>query len=319
MSSEHAMATGTAALETESAGRHFLVILGLGAAVWILLLRFFFPGYLDPFVPFHVDHFKYLGASAEGYGVMRYIRLYPRPIGNLIFDLLGRLGTRGMLVPVFALTLLNAALLIRYVERLSGRLISAFTVAFFFTLVFANPENYSSVKEDILAVVCLFCVVTIFHLWQNYVESGRGWHVAGIIALAFLSSYVKETYFATLVVFFLLQTLICARRRKVAVALVIANLLIAVLSLHFNAQRGPFVQIHAAATDPYFQNWSAPSILRSYYKLLKFLIFPVPALLVVGALAAVAPHRYGNFQFSPLANQFRAQRFRRREGYLALS
>ena len=124
-----------------AASRHFLFILALGATLWALLLGFFFPGYLDPFVPFHIDHFDYLGQSAQGYGFMRYIQHYPRPLGYVIFDLIGRLGTRGMLIPVFALTLLNAALVIRYVERLSGRLVSACTLTVYFVLVFANPEH----------------------------------------------------------------------------------------------------------------------------------------------------------------------------------
>ena len=264
-----------------------MLTLALGAAVWILLLRSFFPGYLDPFVPFHMDHFSYLGESADGYGLMRYIWYYPRPLGFVILDLLGRLGTRGMLVPVFALTLVNAALLIRYVERLTARFVSAFTIAFFFILVFANPESYWSVKEDILAVVCLFCVLLVFHLWQNYLESGKGWNIVGIIALALLSSYIKETYFVTLVVFFLVQALACPQRKKTAFALAVAIVFIGALSLLYNAGRSPFVNTRLPSTDIYFQNWSLISIWFGYCHLLKFLIFPVPALLVIAALVVV--------------------------------
>jgi hypothetical protein len=271
-----------------AARQHFLLILGLGAAVWLLLLRFFFPGYLDPFVPFHVDHFSYLGLSAEGYGLMRYLHLYPRPLGYLIFDLIGRLGTRGMLIPIFALTLLNAGLLIRYVERLSGRLTSTFTLTLYFFLVFANPEHYSSVKEDILAVVCLTCLLFIFHLWQTYIESGGAWRIALIILLAFLSSYVKETYFATMLVFFLFQVIDCAGRRKTAIALAVVSVVIALISLHINAQRGYFVRPTAVATDAYFKNWSPVSIFQSYLHLLRFLIYPAPGLLVIGALIALS-------------------------------
>lgn len=270
--------------DVASVARHLLLILGLGATVWVLLLRFFFPGYLDPFVPFHVDHFEHLSYSELGYGLMRYIRDYPRPLGYVIFDLLGRLGTRGMLVPVFVLTLGNAALLIRYVERLTGRFVSALTIICFFVLVFANPESYVSVKHDITAVVCLSCVLVVFHLWQNYVETGRKWNIACIIALAFLSSYVKETYLVTLVVFFLVQVLVCVERRKAAWVLAAANVLISGLSLTYNAKRSLFVNFTLNATDTYFQNWSPFSIGHGYHYLLKFLIFPVPALLMIAVL-----------------------------------
>lgn len=273
--------------EAESTRKHFLLILALGAAVWILLLRFFFPGYVDPFVPFHMDHFSYLGESADGYGLMRYIWYYPRPLGFVILDLLGRLGTRGMLVPVFALTLVNAALLIRYVERLTARFVNAFTIAFFFILVFANPESYWSVKEDILATVCLFCVLLVFHLWQNYLESGRGWNIVGIIALVLVSSYIKETYFATLVVFFLVQALACPQRRKTAFVLAGAIVLTGGLSLLYNAEKSPFTNATHTSTDIYFQNWSLISIWSGYDRLFKFLIFPVAGLLVIAALVVV--------------------------------
>ncbi|HTG44726.1 MAG TPA: hypothetical protein VK633_09365, partial [Verrucomicrobiae bacterium] len=250
----------------------------------MLLLRFFFPGYLDPFVPFHIDHFEHLQYSDLGYGFMRYLREYPRPLGYVIFDLLGRLGIRGMLVPVFALTLLNAALLIRYVERLTGRFVGAFTVICFFVLVFANPESYVSVKHDITAVVCLFCLLAVFHLWQNYIETGKKWNIACILVLAFLSSYVKETYLVTLVVFFVVQTLVCAERRKAAFVLAASSVLIAALSLAFNAKRSPFVNFTLSPTDIYFQDWSPLSVLHGYQHLLKFLIFPVPALLIIALL-----------------------------------
>jgi hypothetical protein len=273
--------------EASSTRRHFLLILGLGSTVWTVLLIFFFPGYLDPFVPFHVDHFSVLGESADGYGLMRYIRYYPRPLGFMISDVIGRLGTRGMLVPIFALTLVNAALLIRYVERLTARLVSAFTITFFFVLIFANPQSYWSVKEDILAVVCLSCVLVIFHLWQNYLESDLGWNVVGIIALALFSSYIKETYFATLAVFFLVQALACPQRRKTAFALAFAIVFIAGLSLIYNSGRSPFVNTLHASTDIYFQNWSPVSIGFGYSRLLKFLVFPVPAILVIAALVVI--------------------------------
>jgi hypothetical protein len=61
-----------------------------------------------------------------------------------------------------------------------------------------------------------------------------------------------------------------------------------VLSLFINGKRGVFVDVHAAATGPYFQNWSPLSILHGYQHLLKFLIFPAPALLVMIALLLVA-------------------------------
>jgi hypothetical protein len=193
-----------------------------------------------------------------------------------------------MLVPVFALALLNAVLLIRYLERSTARRSSAWGMILFFILLFANPQSYASVKEDILAVVSLTCVLLIFHLWQSYLESGNRWRVVGIVALAIFASYVKETYFGTLLAFFGLQVLFAARHRKRAAALLAANLFIAALSLYINGKRGVFVDLKAAATAPYHQDWSPLSILHGYYQILQFLIVPAAAVLVMSALAFLA-------------------------------
>jgi hypothetical protein len=268
--------------------KRFLLVLALGALVWTLLLRFYFPGYLDPFVPFHIDHYIYLGDSAEGYGLGRYIRTYPRPLGNVLFDLLGRLGIRGMLAPVFLLTLVNAGLLVGYLERLNRRTFSIFAIAFFFVLVFGNPESYASVKEDILAVVCLFCTLLIFHLWQNYVVSGRPGNLAAAIVLAILASYVKETYFAALVLFFLLQSIVHPSKRLVALGMAAVNAAIAAVSLAYNAHLATFVNPHASPTNPYYQDWHPLSILHGLAHLLKWLVLPVPALMVIASLIALA-------------------------------
>lgn len=268
--------------------KRFLLILALGALVWTLLLKFYFPGYLDPFVPFHIDHYIYLGDSSEGYGLSRYIRTYPRPLGNALFDLLGRLGIRGMLAPVFLLALVNAGLFLAYLERLTRRTFSILVIGFFFVLVFGNPESYASVKEDILAVVCLFFTLVIFHLWQNYVVSGKPGNLAAAIVLAILASYVKETYFAALVIFFLLQSVVHPRKRLVALGMAAVNAAIAAVSLAYNAHLATFVNPHAGPTDPYYQDWHLLSILHGLAHLLKWLVLPVPALLVIASLIALA-------------------------------
>lgn len=264
--------------------RRFLLLSLLGAAIWALILRFFFPNYFDPTVPFHPDHLIYLGDSAEGYGLMRYIEHYPRPLGNAIFDLLGRLGIRGMLVPVFLLTLANGTLIILYIERLTGQTTRPLSIAVFLLLVYANPESYASVKEDILAVIYLTLVLLIFHCWQNYLESGRTRNIYFIVLAAFIGSYIKETYFVTLIAFFAIQILAAGVKRKTALILTAVNIAIAALSLAYNAHIAVFVNPHAEKNGPYYQNWSPISILHGYHALLKWLVFPAPAVLIAACL-----------------------------------
>ena len=253
--------------------------------IWILILRYYFPHYLDPFVPYHNDHYVYLGNSAEPYSITRYILFYPRPLGNLLFDLIGRLGIRGMLVPVFVMVLANMCLLISYIERVTDRLTSLLTVSVFFLLVFGNPESYSSTKEDILASVCFFCSLVICHLWQNFLTSRRMVNLILIVAIAFLSTYMKETYFATNVTFFAVQAWITrANVRRTAITMAVTCAVFAGLSLAYNAHISVFVNLHADRNGPYYQDRSIPAILHGYRVLLRWLLRPVPTLLVLAGL-----------------------------------
>src|SRR6267378_4179390 len=111
------MRPGGLVSEVAYVAKRLLLLWLLAAFVCGLALRFYFPGYLDPFVPFHLDHYIYIGMHAEGYGISRYFLYYPRPIAHLLIDLCGRLGVHGLLAPLYVLTFLNAALIALYLER----------------------------------------------------------------------------------------------------------------------------------------------------------------------------------------------------------
>src|SRR6266498_5295406 len=127
--------------------KRILPLWALAAGVCTLALLWCFPGYLDPFVPFHSDHYTYIGMHAEGYGFGRYFLYYPRPVSHVLIDLCGRLGVRGMLVPLFLLTWLNAALLAFFIERVARRRIAWVSFVFFTALAYSNPEFYWNLKQ----------------------------------------------------------------------------------------------------------------------------------------------------------------------------
>src|SRR5215831_18421857 len=100
--------------------RRLLLLWLCASAVCALALRFFFPGYFDPLIPFHLDHYVYIGMHSEGYGLDRYLFYYPRPVAHVLIDLCGRLGVRGLLAPLYLLTFFNAALCALFLERITN-------------------------------------------------------------------------------------------------------------------------------------------------------------------------------------------------------
>ena len=85
--------------EIRSTRRHFLLILGLDATVWILLLRFFFPVLSGPVRAVSHGPFRVSGRERGRVWVNALHLVLPRPLGFVILDLMGRLGTRGILIP----------------------------------------------------------------------------------------------------------------------------------------------------------------------------------------------------------------------------
>src|SRR5262249_20348765 len=138
----------------------------LAACVCALSLRLFFPGYLDPFAVYHVDHFIYIGMAHMGYGaILPYILSYPRPVAHILMHQCGLLGVHGLLVPLFLASFLNAALLALYLERATARRVALPSFVLFTALAYAHPELYWNLKADPFSVFSLTFLLGIAHAW----------------------------------------------------------------------------------------------------------------------------------------------------------
>ncbi len=90
------------------------------SAAYVLCLWGAFPGYFDPLYPLHSDFYFSPGLSIRNPALWAYFD-WPRPIGYLTADLLGRLGLQGFIASLILVTLVNATLTLELVRRVTNR------------------------------------------------------------------------------------------------------------------------------------------------------------------------------------------------------
>ncbi len=262
--------------------RRLLLFWVTAAGVCCLTLRFCFPGYLDPFAPFHLDHFSYIGMHVKGYGFPRYFLKYPRPAAHVLIDLCGRLGVRGLLAPLFLLTWFNAALVATFAERISGTRVAWLSFALFVALAYANPEFYWNVKQDPFSVFSFTFLICIFHAWRSYGETGSRVYLGIILGLALLFSLTKESYFVALALFFLVQ------RRRAAVVMLVVCCIFMGLALFRAWDVWVLSRPSMNGTEPYYTSFAIGSVWNGFLKIGKYLAVPAVSAAVVLALIQAA-------------------------------
>jgi hypothetical protein len=268
--------------------RRLLLLWLVAAGVCVLALRFFFPGYLDPFVPFHLDHYIYLGMHAEAYGLDRYFLYYPRPIAHVLIDLCGRLGVRGLLVPLYILTWLNAALLVLYLERVMGERVVWLGFLLYTALAYSNPEFYWNLKQDPFSTFALAFLLCIFHAWQSYLDTQKKVYLGLIVFLVLLLSLTKESYFVALTLFLVLQYYTQTRRRRAAIFLLIVGIAFMGFGLFRSAQVWALFPAKADPGAVYYTSLAPKSVWHGFLKIGKYLAVPAVGISVLGALIGSA-------------------------------
>ena len=252
----------------------------LAAFVCGLALRFYFPGYLDPLVPFHLDHYIYIGMHAEGYGISRYFLYYPRPVAHILIDLCGRLGVYGLLAPLYVLTFLNAALIVQYLERVLNLRIGWWSFVLFAALAYSNPEFYWNLKQDPFSVFALTFLLCIFHAWQSYMETRKGRYLIAIVALALLLSLTKESYFGALALFLIIQI----RERRAAIPLLLLTVVCMGFGVFWSARVWTLFDNKANPGSVYYTNLVPGSVWHGFLKIGKYLAVPAVGVAVIATL-----------------------------------
>ena len=265
----------------------FLTFVVIAAIVASLSFSFFFPGYFDPFAIYHRDHYVYQGMSARHWPLIRYFTLYPRPVAHLIIDFCGRLGPRGLLMPIFLFSIFNAALLCLYIERITGRKIALWCFLLFAALAYANPQLYLHLKKDPFATFSLTFLLLAFHSWQTYVETGKILPLAATLLFIALFALTKESYFGLLALFFVLQLFIAPKQRVTAAILLVLSCAAMGYSIHRSSQVWTLLNSQAPTNDPYYSNMSPAAVAHGLLRIGKHVFFPVLDLVIIALLAVL--------------------------------
>jgi hypothetical protein len=174
-----------------------LALFCLGLVVHLAVLRWVFPGFLDPLWPNHDDLYIPIELASRSLTPLDYLRDWPRPIGFFFFGSIGYLGVQGALAVVVGLVVLNCALAAAFFRRVADiDLRWPFVVGFiaYVFLLFSEPHFYIVYRNDVF-MHCSFFVM-LCGTWIFWRVDARSPYVAVAVAfIAALAAFLcKETY-----------------------------------------------------------------------------------------------------------------------------
>lgn len=174
----------------------FAVLFALALAVYVMSLRFVFPGYFDPLWPHHTDFYMPLARAAAPGAVMSYLT-GPRPAGFLFSWATGHLGLHGAIVCTIIITLINiagTAFVFRRVVELPWGGIYAFGALLYFFLAFTHPHFYIFYTHNLWDQFAYLLILTGFGLYFLFWQRASVLSAAVCIAFFIVAFKAKETY-----------------------------------------------------------------------------------------------------------------------------
>ncbi len=257
----------------------------LAILVYVLSLRFLFPGYFDPLLPHHSDLYVPVGLLDRS---PLEVATFPRPIAFLCLQAIGLLGVRGSILAVIVLVLAGVVGTAALASRLKGSSIAAPAFVLYATVLFAHPQFYFHHRHDFpaaLSYLMLLAAVGLSMEWFEHRSRGAlGLYLAVMGALAL----TKETYYvaALLLMAGVARWIERAPWRRI-VRLVVATLAIEGAAFVYDAVRyRHYLAAAFAAGQPYSVSFAPASLLPTLWLYLKELAAPLAVLAIVVALAA---------------------------------
>ena len=281
-----------------------LALFCLGMAVHLAVLRWVFPGFLDPLWPNHDDLYIPIELASQSLTPIDYLRHWPRPIGFFFFGSIGYLGVQGALAVVVCLVVLNCALAAAFFRRVAGIDFRwAFLVGFiaYVFLLFSEPHFYIVYRNDVFmhcSFFVLLCGAWIF--WR--VDAKRPYAAVAVAFIAALAAFLcKETYGLTALALGLVWMLLKIRERGfwLAAAPGAATALGLALALFTDRlKNSPFT----AGTGPYERDLHPLSILHEVFRYGEGALNPltIAVLAVAGWLAFRSFDRRGLWLAAPI-------------------
>jgi len=240
-------------------------LFAIAAVAYCLCLQFVFPGYFHPLYPHHDDFYFPSGLSFDGHSVWEKLQ-WPRPLGFLAVQLLGKFGLQGYLLALVLITLANAALTIALAQRIFGRPISWFMALAYCVLLFSHPDFYVNHLHDGFGTLSYFYLILTMHSWYKYRDSGKPGWVAVCAILVLLIAFTKETYFVSALFFWLIQVFLChGSQRRTGILLFSASLAFFAVGLFDIAHSmNTVLHVKTDASSPYHVSLAPAAIIRAF-------------------------------------------------------
>ena len=169
----------------------------IAAVAYWFCLRFLFPGYFDPLFPPHPDLCIPTGLQIRP---LAEIFTYPRPVSFLFLRSFGWLGVHGSIL--IAILTIGAGLLclIWLVQIWTGRRASAWAIACYSVILFAQPQFYFQHRQDLSSTQSFITCLLAVEFWRRWVSDHKGWHYFAFACCLALTVLTKETYIGSLAV-----------------------------------------------------------------------------------------------------------------------
>jgi hypothetical protein len=267
-------------------------LLAIAALTYFLCLQFVFPGYFRPLVPHHDDFYFPPGLSYDGHSIVEKLQ-WPRPMGFLAMEVLGKLGLQGYLFVLVLVTLASAVLTIALARRILRQPVSWIITLAYCLLLFAHPSFYVDYLHDAFGTLSYLYFILAMHAWYNYRQNGDRRWVAACAGLLLLIAFTKETYFVSALVFWLIQIYLCrGAQRRMGILLTAGCCVFFAAGLAANAHSMTAVlHVKTEARSPYYVSLAPAPVARSFWFYASRLFHPAALGLVLSGIVAVYGRR----------------------------
>lgn len=267
-------------------------LFAIAAAAYWACLQFVYPGYFHPLYPHHDDFYFPPGLSFDGHSLWEKLQ-WPRPLGFLMMQALGKFGLHGYLAVLVVVTIANAALTIALARRIFGQSISWFVALAYCVLLFSHPDFYVNYLHDAFGTLSYFYLILAMHAWYGFRETGNSRYVAACMILMLLLAFIKETYFVSALVFWLAQAFLADRSKKrAAIMLFGVSLAFFAAGLIANTySMTVFLHFDVGASSAYHVSLQPAAVLHAFFFYARRLLHPAAMLLILCGIAVLRRSR----------------------------
>jgi tetratricopeptide (TPR) repeat protein len=267
-------------------------LFAIAAAAYWACLQFVYPGYFHPLYPHHDDFYFPPGLSFDGHSLLEKLQ-WPRPLGFLMMEVLGKAGLKGYLSVLVVIMIANAALTIALAGRIFGKPISWFVALAYCMLLFAHPDFYVNYLHDAFGTLSYFYLILAMHAWYSYRESSSSRYIAVCVTLMLLVALTKETYFVSALVFWLAQSFLCrGAQRRAGAILLGASLVFFAAGLAANAySMKTFLHVNIDASSAYHVSLEPAAVTRAFCFYTQHLLHPAVLALILSGIAVLYQNR----------------------------